>query len=87
MKGVFKEKLKINHIKIERARHVGPEGKNKARPRTIVLKLLNFKDKKLILSKSKSLKGTGIYVNEDFAKETLEKRKKLWEGEKTRKQR
>ena len=24
------------------------------------------------------LKGSGIYINEDFSKETMEKRKRLW---------
>ena len=48
-------------------------------PRTIILKLLNFKDKERILKNAKYLKNTGIFINEDFSKETIEKRKKLWE--------
>ena len=44
-----------------------------------MLKLLNFKDKEKILAKEQLLKGTGIFINEDFAKETREKRQKLWE--------
>ena len=71
IKELLKNKLKLKEdIKIERAHRIGKgiEGK----PRTIVFKLL-------ILGCAKRLSGTGIYINEDYAKETVEKRKKLWE--------
>ncbi|XP_065684069.1 uncharacterized protein LOC136096583 [Hydra vulgaris] len=77
VKEMFKKQLKINYdIIIERAHRVGHPKEDK-KPRTIVLKLLNFQDKTKILSATKNLRGTGIYVNEDFAKETIESRKKL----------
>ena len=66
---------------IERA-HRGANWKRQKemnQPRTIILKLLNFKDKERILKYAKYLKNTGIFINEDFSKETIEKRKKLWE--------
>ena len=78
IKELLKNKLKLKEdIKIERAHRTGKgiEGK----PRTIVFKLLSYKDKSLILGCAKRLSGTGIYINEDYAKETVEKRKKLWE--------
>ena len=78
VKKLLKAVLKIDrNIDIERAHRTG--SKRNDRRRTIVLKLLNFKDKEDILSKARLLKGTGIFVNEDFAKETREKRKLLWE--------
>ena len=46
---------------------------------TIVAKLARYKDKQKILSKCNRLKGTGIYVNKDFSKETLEIRKQNWD--------
>ena len=44
-----------------------------------MFKLLSYRDKTMILESAKKLAGTGIYNNEDFTKETVEKRKKLWE--------
>ena len=40
-----------------------------------VAKLASYKGKKKILSKCNCFKGTGIYINEDFSKETIEIRK------------
>ncbi|XP_065662338.1 uncharacterized protein LOC136084906 [Hydra vulgaris] len=75
VKKIFSEKLQINkEIIIERAHRSGSIKSGKEQ--SIVLKLLNFNDKKL---NSKKLRGTGVFINEDFAKETMEKRKKLWD--------
>lgn len=43
------------------------------KPRPIILKLIRLKDKKMILSQTKKLKGTKIYVNEDHDKEDRRK--------------
>ncbi|XP_065683441.1 uncharacterized protein LOC136096187 [Hydra vulgaris] len=78
VKVMIKKQLKItSEVVIERAHRIGQHKHNK--PRTIVLKLLNFQDKNKILNAVKHLKGTGLYVNEDFAPETTELRRKLWE--------
>ena len=53
--------------------------KNRSKPRTIVCKLLRFKDKQDILRKAKLLKGTNIFINEDYCHNTVEYRKELWE--------
>ena len=50
-----------------------------ARNLEIVCKLLRFKDKQNILRKEKLLKGTNIFINEDYCEETVEYRKELWE--------
>ncbi|XP_047141104.2 uncharacterized protein MAL8P1.12 [Hydra vulgaris] len=79
VKDIFKNQLKINsEVVVERAHRVGKTKDSKI-PRTIVLKLLNYQDKNKILNAVKNLKGTGVFINEDFAKETIESRKKLWE--------
>ena len=39
----------------------------------------SFKDKNIILKNVNKLKGSDLYINEDFSRETLELRKKLWE--------
>ena len=66
----FSDHLGLKTVKIEGAHRVGdPKVSSK---RTIVAKLASFKDKKKILRKCNSQKGTGIYINEEFLKETLE---------------
>ena len=75
---LFKETLGIEEtIEIDRAHRTGTrrDGKQK----TLVLKLSSYKDKNIILKNGKKLKGTGIYIYEDYSRETMELRKKLWE--------
>ena len=74
--GLFKNRLGLDkEIIIERAHRVGKA--NEERPRTIVLKLLNFKDKEDIMKSRKKLKNTGIYIDEDFSEATMKIRKDL----------
>ena len=73
---LFKEKLQLENISVERAHRVGNKEKNNKR--TIVLKLASFMDKLKITSEARKLKGTNISINEDFSKETLEIRKEKW---------
>ena len=62
---LFREKLDIeDKIIIERA-HRAKEPKNQ--PRTIICRLLNFKDKENILKNCRKLKGTNIFVNDNFS--------------------
>ena len=78
---VFNEKLGVKDVHIERA-HRSKRSKsnsNNGEPRTIVCKLLNYKQKKEILRKIKKLKGSNIFINEKFCYETIQYRKKLWE--------
>nr|XP_047142193.1 uncharacterized protein LOC124816600 [Hydra vulgaris] len=78
VKDIFKTLLKIpSEVVVERAPRIGQFKENK--PRTLVLKLLNYQDKNKILKTVKQLKGTGLYINEDFAQETIYHRRKLWE--------
>ena len=77
---VFREKLGLDNIQIERAHRV-KRGKNdkSTKPRTIVCNLLSFKEKKLVIKNAKNLKNTNIFIDEDFSPETMEYRKQLWE--------
>ena len=52
---------------------------NSGKPRTIVCKLLNYKQKKEILRNTKKLKGSNIFIYESFCYETMQYQKKLWE--------
>ena len=76
LQNLFKEKLQLENISVERAHRVGNKEKNNKR--TIVFKLASFKDKLKIISEARKLKGTKISINEDYSKETLEIRKEKW---------
>ena len=75
---LFEETLGLKDIKIERAHRTGPRDNKKVR--SIVLKLLNYKDKENILKNSRKLKGENIYINEDYCAETMLIRKELRVG-------
>ena len=77
---LFREKLDIEHKIIIKRAYRAKKTKNskKDHPSTIICRLLNFKDKENILKNCRKLKGTNIFVNEDFSQETLEHRRELW---------
>ncbi|XP_065645629.1 uncharacterized protein LOC136076093 [Hydra vulgaris] len=64
-------------IIIDRAHRVGVA--NDKRERTIVLKLRDYEDKKTILERATKLKGTNIFLNEDFSFTTRKIRKELFD--------
>ena len=67
IKALFKEKLGIDqNVLIERAHRIGKGDVTRKRPRTVIFKLSNFKDKDIILKNAKKLAGTGIFINEDY---------------------
>ncbi|XP_065667934.1 uncharacterized protein LOC136088184 [Hydra vulgaris] len=72
----FWQNLGLKNIEIERAHRTGL--KKDGRPRTIVLNLQKYKDKIRILKESHRLKGTNCFINEDFSRETVVIRKKLF---------
>ena len=84
IKNIFQEKQEIrNEIIIERThRTKGKTTRNntarKNQPRTTVIKLANYKDKSMILRNVHKLKGSDIFINEDFSKQTTDLRKELW---------
>ena len=73
LQNLFKEKLQLESISVERAHRVGNKEKNNKR--TIVVKVASFKDKLKINSEAWKLKGTIISINEDYSKEMLEIKK------------
>ena len=80
VKEIFMDKLELeNDIIIERA-HRARKSKycKKDQRRTIVYNLLSYKDKVKVLQNCKKLKGSHIYINEDFCQATLQYRKELW---------
>ena len=82
VQSLIKDKLGIaENILIERAQRIKKKGNsdNPGKPRTIVCRFLDYKDKTNILKNAKKLKGKNIFINEDFSHETMELRKELWE--------
>lgn len=77
VKKLLSEKLQIDHhkIELERAHKTGKPSPSSTRPRPIVVKFLRYKDKMEVLSKAKALKGTDIFINEDFSEAVRQKRK------------
>ena len=84
IKNIFQDKLKIHDdIIIERAhRKKGKTTRNniagRKQPRKIVIELANYKDKRLIWGNVHKLKGSDIFINEDFSRQTTDLRKELW---------
>ena len=76
---MFAQKLKLDGFESERAHRVKRNNgdSNTNRPRTIVVKLLRFKDKAKIFQNANKLKGQNMFINNDFSKATLELRKDL----------
>ena len=72
---LLSEKLQLDYhkLEVERAHRTGKP--SNTRPRPIVVKFLRYKDKQEVLSKAKALKGTNIYINEDFPEPVRQKRK------------
>ena len=76
------DKLGIeSDVEIDRCHRIGfrktKTGQNQDQPRTVVCRLNRFKDKQRILNNAKKLKNMGIYIYENFSKDTMELRKSL----------
>ena len=70
-------------VEINRFHRIGPRktktGQNRDRPRAVICTLNRCKDKQRILNNAKKLKNMGIFIYEDFSKDTMELKKSLWE--------
>ncbi|XP_065662820.1 uncharacterized protein LOC136085441 [Hydra vulgaris] len=85
IKQLFNVKFGIEKdIKIERAHRVGLA--KLERERTIVLRLRDFEDKKVILENAIKLKGSNIFINEDYSFTTRKIHKELFEQAKIHRQ-
>ena len=77
---VFNEKLGVKNVQIKRAHcsKMSKSNNNSEKPRTIVCKLLSYKQKEEMLRNTKKLKGSNIFINEEFCHGKMQYRKKLW---------
>lgn len=71
----FASKLDLLAVKIERAHRTGVSTNGK--PRTIVVKLLSFKDRESILNRAKDRKISGVFINQEFSSRVSKIRKEL----------
>lgn len=78
VEGVFKTMMGVQVSSTERIHRVGR--KQSARPRPVVLRLMDYREKDLIFKNCFKLKGNTISVSEDFSAVTRQKRKKLWDS-------
>ena len=76
VKHVLREKLDLAaEPDIERAHRVGRVvAGSRRRPRTIVCRLRDWRQKDSIIRSARRIKPAGLFFNEDLAKETMEKR-------------
>lgn len=79
VRSLLSEKLKMDHrqIEIECVHRSGKPVPMGNKPRPITVKLLRHKDKLSILAKAKALKGSNVYINEDFTDTVRQKRREL----------
>ena len=73
LQNMFKEKFGLDNIQIERAHRVKSKRNKdkKTKTRTIVCRILSYKQKKEVLQNAKKLQGTEIFINKDFCHETM----------------
>lgn len=76
VKHVLTEKLGlVTEPDIERVHRIGWfVAGSRRRPRTIVCRLRDWRQKDLIIRSARRIKPAGLFINEDLAKETMEKR-------------
>lgn len=86
VKSFFTTKLllpDVDKIRIVRCHRLGPprttsaNSKSQPRPRTVIVKFHWFADRQAVWEARKNLKQTDFFISEDFAKETVERRKTL----------
>ena len=66
-----------NEIEIERAHRLGRKSDD-GKPRPIVIKFLRYQDKEFVRKSANLVKGTTLWIAEQFPKEIAETRKKLY---------
>ena len=67
VKDLVKKKLHIDDdIEMDRIHRTGAKREN--HPRTVIFRVLRYKDKMKILKEGRKLKGTNIWINEDYSR-------------------
>ena len=65
-------------IKVVRIHRLYPKRVNQQKPRPLIVRFHFYGDREAILNASSKLKGTGLYISEDFPKEIQAERRRLF---------
>ena len=75
---ILNDKMELpGDIKIERAHRVGTR-RQAGKPRSIVVKFLSYKDRERVMKERRKLKGTRVFVREDYSDRIAETRRQLY---------
>lgn len=77
---IIRDTLELDPIEIERIDRLGRPAPDKTRP--VIFKLLDTRQKAVILKQCKKLKDTEYSIREDFSRRIRDIRKKLWDSAK-----
>ncbi len=80
LRNVLKSKLSlgnVDQIEIVRCHRLGPKREHARRPRTIIVKFQRYSDRMRVWEQRKKLKGSEIFIEEDFPREIQERRRIL----------
>ena len=77
VRNLLSNKLELKGIEFERVQRMGQRSGESTRPRPIIARLVHFKDKAAIMERAKMLKGSNVFINEDYSEAVREKRKAL----------
>ncbi|XP_075740654.1 sphingosine-1-phosphate lyase isoform X5 [Rhipicephalus microplus] len=75
---IFKEKLDVEVKTIERIHRMGKVQPGKVRP--VIMKFYDYREKERVMKNCPKLKGSPISISNDYASETVEVRRKLWQS-------
>lgn len=78
---IFGEKLNVHCRSVGRIHRIGKPGTQ----RPVIIFFQDFNEKEQVLMNANKLKGTKVSIQNDYSKETLRKRKLLWDSAKNEK--
>lgn len=78
---IFDKKLHVPCRSVCRIHRIGKPGNQ----RPVIIFFQDFNEKEQVLMNANKLKGTEVSIQNDYSKETLRKRKLLWESAKNEK--
>lgn len=78
---IFERKLNVPCRSVGRIHRIGRPGKQ----RPVIIFFQDFNEKERVLMNAKKLKGSKVSIQNDYSKETLRKRKLLWDSAKNEK--
>ena len=75
---IAKMNIDCNTLKISKVHRIGPYNSKQSSPRAIIIQFMDICDREKVWEKRGALKGTGLWIKEDFPAEIEARRKTLW---------